>query len=239
MAIVLHHCTHSGTAKLVALGIANHDGDGGAWPSIATLAKYASVSERQVQRALRDLEADGVIEVAPQGGGTHKTPDMYRPNLYRLTLSCPPECDRTAQHKVRGDTHVTPQPGSGVTPTSPLGVTPMSPEPSLEPSSEPSTPTAPERGVTVREAEFEAWWSEYPKKMDKRGAWTAYWKARETVTPITLLEGAKGYARLVKKEGTETKFVTGPANWLNNGRWNDEYPPPIQKRSWSFAAGNE
>ena len=30
------------TDKLVLIGIANHDGDGGSWPSIATLAMYAA-----------------------------------------------------------------------------------------------------------------------------------------------------------------------------------------------------
>ena len=34
------------TQKLVLIGIANHDGDGGAWPSMTTLAGYAECSER-------------------------------------------------------------------------------------------------------------------------------------------------------------------------------------------------
>jgi hypothetical protein len=52
VAIALHHSTMKGTDKLVLLGIANHDGDGGSWPSIQTLAYYANVDVRNVQRSI-------------------------------------------------------------------------------------------------------------------------------------------------------------------------------------------
>lgn len=153
MAIVLHHSKARGTAKLVLLGIANHEGDGGAWPSVATLSVYAGCSDRQVQRAIAWLRGHGEIAVLSQGGGERDTPDAERPNLYRVLIACPPWCDRTPNHRDTrrwsgrqrslplpvdnrvtptspGDTHVT----GGVTPTSPGGVTPTSPEPSIEPT---------------------------------------------------------------------------------------------------------
>ena len=61
MAIVLHHSPSSGTDKVILLGIANHDGDGGAWPSVATLAKYANIDKRGVQKVLARLEESGQI----------------------------------------------------------------------------------------------------------------------------------------------------------------------------------
>ena len=152
LAIALNHSRAKGTAKVVLLGIANHDGDGGAWPSIGTLARYANVDARTVQRAIDSLEKLGEVKRIVQGGGTHLTSDAHRPNLYRLTLRCPNECDRTAQHRVGsvdrapapiasladygvrvtpvspGDASVTPR----VTPVSPGRVTPVSPEPDLE-----------------------------------------------------------------------------------------------------------
>ena len=63
MAIALHHSRSKGTAKVVLLGIANHDGDGGAYPTVATLAKYANVSRANVQKALTKLESLGEIQI--------------------------------------------------------------------------------------------------------------------------------------------------------------------------------
>lgn len=149
MAIALHHSKAKGTAKLVLIGIANHDGDGGAWPAVETLAKYAACSERQVQRAIAWLQGHGELRVAAQQGGPRDMPDHARPNCYHVLVSCPPWCDRTPHHRDTrkwagrqpmlpvdngvtpmspGDTHVT----GGVTPMSPGGVTPMSPEPPIE-----------------------------------------------------------------------------------------------------------
>lgn len=101
MAIVLHHSQARGTAKLVLLGIANHDGDGGAWPSVATLAKYAGASSRHVQRAIRELQRLGELERVIQAGGNAAIEDHERPNLYHVLLTCPAGCDRTKHHRVR------------------------------------------------------------------------------------------------------------------------------------------
>jgi hypothetical protein len=159
MASVLHHSRARSTAKLVLLGIANHAGDGGAWPTVATLATYANTNERSVQRALAELVELGEVSRALQAGGTarsHKRPND-RPNLYVVLVECPAGCAGGSNHRAREgwkrledgtylpvDTGVTPvSPGDasvtpGVTPVSPLGVTPVSPEPSYEPPSEPS-----------------------------------------------------------------------------------------------------
>lgn len=158
MALVLHHSRAAGTTKLVLLGIANHDGDGGAWPSIATLARYANASERSVQRAISELVRLGEITVAYQEGGGAKADDRYRPNRYDVALECPPGCDRSKHHRMPGVTSVE-NGGSGVTSTTVRGdasvtpdmgpgVTPVSPEPSLEPPINQSPPT-PLRGEPV------------------------------------------------------------------------------------------
>ena len=102
MAIALHHSRSSGTTKLVLLGIANHDGDGGAWPSLATLATYAGgVSERTVSRAISELVELGEVSVERNAGGLRNCRDDRRPNLYHFLLSCPPECDGSKNHRVR------------------------------------------------------------------------------------------------------------------------------------------
>ncbi len=118
MAVVLHHSTLRGTAKLVLLGIANHDGDNGAWPSIETLARYAGCTVRQVQRHIASAVAAGELVVHLQDGGTHKTRADRRTNRYDIHVACPPECDGTPQHRTakaadkaeRGDADATPPP---------------------------------------------------------------------------------------------------------------------------------
>lgn len=166
IAIVLHHSKAQGSALAVMIGIANHAGDGGAWPSIATLAKYGRCTERSVQRAIKQLVDLGEVAVVVQGGGPARMRDWQRPNRYDVLLTCPQTCDRSAQHRdltlpknaaglwtegatptSPGDTHVT----GGATPTSPGGATPTSPEPSLEPSinGRGSVPTQPQHARAV------------------------------------------------------------------------------------------
>ena len=115
MAIALHHSQAKGATKLVLLGIANHDGDGGSWPSISTLARYANVDERTAQRAIGKLQALGEIHRDIQGGGTWSTPSHRRPNRYVFTLDCPASCDRSSRHRSWGDVRVTPPGDAGVT----------------------------------------------------------------------------------------------------------------------------
>jgi hypothetical protein len=99
IAIALHHSKAKGTAKLILLGIANHDGDGGAWPSKATLGHYANVDQRNVDRAIAKLVALREIKVGVSAGGRSNTPDYLRPNLYHFLIECPPYCDRSRQHR--------------------------------------------------------------------------------------------------------------------------------------------
>lgn len=149
LAVVLHHAKARGTDKLVLVGIANHDGDGGAWPSVATLARYANVEERNVQRALKRLEKAGEVRIHVQAGGPSGVPEWRRPNRYEVLVECPVTCDRTRNHRPRplptapadlwmeGVAPASPGGASvtgGVAPASPGGVAPASPEPSLEPT---------------------------------------------------------------------------------------------------------
>jgi len=83
ISLVLNHSKATGRAKLVLIGIANHLGDQGSWPSIATLARYSNASERSVKRDVKDLVELGelIVEVnaAPIGG-------QYKTNLYWITI---------------------------------------------------------------------------------------------------------------------------------------------------------
>jgi hypothetical protein len=83
MNLVLNHSRATGRAKLVLLGIANHFGDNGAWPSIETLARYANASERSVKRDIQELVELGelVVEV-----NSAPMKSQYKTNLYWINV---------------------------------------------------------------------------------------------------------------------------------------------------------
>lgn len=107
VAIALHHSQAKGTAKLVLIGIANHDGDAGSFPKVATLARYANVHPRRIPEAVAQLVALGEVVVHQKQGGTQYGPRAVRsevaPNMYEITLVCPGNCDRTSRHQLLND----------------------------------------------------------------------------------------------------------------------------------------
>jgi hypothetical protein len=110
----------SGT-RMVAICVADYANSdtGWAWPSVRNMARRTGLSERQVQRHLRIIEADGWIR---QGWTPQIKMTPGRTTLWIWER-------RIRLDDSRGDTHVTP----GVTPASPpargAGVTPTSPNP--------------------------------------------------------------------------------------------------------------
>lgn len=83
VSLVLNKSKAQGRAKLVLIGIANHLGDHGAWPSIATLARYANASERSIKRDIQELVALGELKVELQAAPINK---QYKTNLYWITI---------------------------------------------------------------------------------------------------------------------------------------------------------
>lgn len=165
MAVVLHHSAASGSDKLVLLGIANHDGDGGAWPSVGTLARYANCSERAVRYSLKRLVASGELEVERQAGGNASTRPDRKPNRYRVRVECPVECAGGTQHHLRAEADCRPS-VDGVKHTSERGeagfrngVKQAAAEPSLEPSNNVSERNG--RRATIR-----AGWQPNPTNLE-------------------------------------------------------------------------
>ena len=99
LAVVLHHSKATGTAKLVLIGIANQDGDGGSFPKAATLAKYANVHPRRIPETLQRLVDLGELRIHEREGGGRNLPEHLRPNMYEILVTCPEGCDRTKQHR--------------------------------------------------------------------------------------------------------------------------------------------
>ncbi|GEM_PF-6922552 len=87
---------------------ADNDGSN-AWPSVATLARYAECSERTVQRALSELRQKGWISIARKA--TQYRPRVYTVNLDRLQ-GCQSVTHQPTTEASRGDTAMAPDPSS-------------------------------------------------------------------------------------------------------------------------------
>jgi AraC-like DNA-binding protein len=208
VSLVLNQSRATGRAKLVLLGIANHLGDHGAWPSISTLARYANASERSVKRDIQELVQLGELKVELQNAPTRH---QYKTNLYWITIgsgvtdSAPGVTDWVS----RGDSSGK----SGVTPVGTQNINITIKEPSLKSDLE----------------SFETFWLLYPKKVAKADAVKAWRQAIKRKPAEEIIELAKQYAQ-TKLPAIE--YIPNGSTWLNNNRWEDvemiEKPKPFK-----------
>lgn len=110
---VLKHSEETLGRRLVLIVLADHAKEDGtcAWPSVETIANESRLSERQVQYALRGLEASSCISCT---GHTKKGTRVYSVNM--------------------GGADIAPVNGRGGAIYDSEGVQSIAPEPSLEPS---------------------------------------------------------------------------------------------------------
>jgi hypothetical protein len=99
-------------ALLVNLAMADfaHDDGSGVYPSVHTLAEKARLSDRQVQRILRQLEALGEIAVTDPGGRGRRSTARYTltPGGDKMSpLQGPKTADRVTPTSSKGDADVT------------------------------------------------------------------------------------------------------------------------------------
>jgi hypothetical protein len=93
---VWEHSPHDGGNLLVLLALADFaDADGLCWPSHAKLAAKSRLSERQVERALKELVASGDLD-APSGPRSQSNPYRVRQNVVPTPTSGTPDSDGPA-----------------------------------------------------------------------------------------------------------------------------------------------
>jgi hypothetical protein len=201
MNAVWRHSRADGRARLVLLAIADHQGEMGAWPSLATLAKMVNASERSVQRDIDYLQQIGELEVHYQQAPTR---NHDKSNLYFVKLTGVTDYET-------GVTNT----DSGVTNTQ-GGVTAAVVQSLNRTITEPLTETH-EREL------FDEFWKEYPKKSDKRVALKAFKSALRRTTFEQILSGVIAY--LQSTESIQQRFVKNPATWLNADAWENEIQP--------------
>ena len=179
-------------AKLVLISIANHAKADGtdAWPSISTLAREAGLSDRQVQRAIKELVEIGELSIVFNGGpkGT---------NLYSLPKMSPRHIVTTTPDK-SGSEGVT-----NMTET----MSEMSPEPSL---------TVLEPSNTHPEGAFDEFYESYPKHIGRKKAervWNRMGQAERKLA-FAGLEVWKASAGWKRERG---RYVPYPSTFLSQG----------------------
>lgn len=193
-----------GRARLVLLAIADHQGEIGAWPSLATLAKMVNASERSVQRDIEYLVELGELEVHYQQAPTR---NHYKSNLYFVNL---PGVTKTAPGVTNTEGGVT-NTGAGVT----AGVVQSLIEPLEETLS----------NTHVSDL-FDEFWKIYPRKSDKRAALKAFRSALTRVSFEDIMAGVHRYA--TDPNLPEMSFIKHPATWLNADAW-ENGPLPERK----------
>jgi len=191
VSLVLNNSRATGRAKLVLLGIANHLGDHGAWPSISTLARYANASERSVKRDIQELVELGELKVELQNAPTK---NQYKTNLYWITISSgvTDSASGVTDWVSRGDS-------SGKS-----GVTPVGTQNIIRTIKETSKKTSNDR--------FDEFWNLYPKKVAKADALKAWNKAIKRKTADELIGLTKAYS---ESKLPDITYIPYPASWLN------------------------
>lgn len=110
-------------------------------------------------------------------------------------------------------------PPSSLPPVPPIPTPPYNP-PSPTPLSSVSCASGnPEAGG--KEAEFERFWTAYPKHENKKTARKAFQKVK--VPLETLLSALEKHKR--RSQWQQVKFIPQASTWLNQERWNDEIEP--------------
>jgi hypothetical protein len=222
-----------GTKKIVLIGIGSHADRHGrnAWPSVDTLALYANVDPRSVQRAIAELVAEGYVIREVGAGGLRNMRDSSRPNLYHLNLDRPnPRFDRNPGEVVhRGDASVTPGGDAsvigggdasvtgGVTPVSPPGGDASVTLTTIEPSGL-TTPLPPKGGAPG----FYAVFAEYPRQTAKAKA-LRMWQAidPDAATQQAMLQSIRAWRLDPSWQREQGRFVPQLWKWLRERRWED------------------
>lgn len=206
MQAVWQHSKADGRARLVLLAIADHQGEIGAWPSLATIAKMVNASERSVQRDIDYLQNIGELEVHYQQAPTRS---HYKSNLYFVRLPGVTEMPTGVTNAEAGVTNT----ATGVTA---VGVQSLN-----------RTIIEPLENSLVSDM-FNEFWKEYPKKSDKRAALRAFKSAINRSSFEEILAGTIRYAN--DPNLPELKYIKHPATWLNADAW-ENGPLPHDPRA--------
>lgn len=222
--------------------LANHVGGGDAWtgayPSIATIAERSGMSRSTVHRHMKTLEERGAIVRGDQNLVSHYPADRrpvvwnIEPDTSKWGTGCqtdtPPRGVKTEHTGCQNEPH-------GVSKSTERGVTPDTQTINKPTTNQNMNHYPPLRAGSDAHsagsypADFEQWWSAYPRKTGKAAALTKWRTAVKTMgSPQLLLDAL--LERLPELESHETRFIPHPATWLGQGRFHDPVKAPEPRK---------
>lgn len=198
------------STKLVLFVLSNYsDEKHSCYPSEKKLAEIVGISERQIRRCLKWLAENNYISIQPRAGTS---------NRYFLKVS------KGKSHGV--DTEYRP-----VRKPTPKQIGSPCP-PILKDTKDNTKEKAKSNSYTK---EFEIFWSVYPRKIGKYGAFKSYEKVSKEHPHKLILERAKIFCK--NNEMTEERFIPHCTTWLNQKRFLDVEVKTKKKSSLNSLAG--
>jgi len=209
------------------------------FPSHGRIAQFTGVSERSIQRPLRELEERGwIIRTKRYLGSGARTSDGYHVRSKRVGERAPRVLERGAPrvgervppalNNAVNDSNVNesqrnenpPCPPSDAPPSSAAnGTASDDAADSLFGAGDKST--KPKHDSTDRFDEFWQLWLDAKRYDDKPGTKRAWRKATRTTPAATVIDAAREYTTA----GIETRYMKLPKTWLNAEAWNTPLPP--------------
>lgn len=184
--------------------------DGVCWPGIATLAKMVRLDGRQVQRILKELEAEGVLLVTRRG-------DKHQTSVYQI-LTHKLGAEAKGDISCKGDISVPPR----VTFSTEKGEK-MSPHPLVDPSIDPSrSERKKEDELSLDSVRFVTWFLALLKETG----------AREPVLTASIrATWAECYEKMIRLDGRDKKEVASVCRWARNDQfWRGNFMSPMKLR---------
>ncbi|MCW1249642.1 helix-turn-helix domain-containing protein [Acaricomes phytoseiuli] len=229
-------------ARLVLLTMANYadqDGDN-VFPSLSTLVEDTGLSKNTVKSHIRKIQDAGlIVESDPAVAQAKITRSDRVPNVYRLGMSRGSAIDTREGNGGQSLTFrgsiTDPRDGYGGQSLIERGST-IDPEPVKEPIDTPkgvsnARARTRETAPATAEAEFEIFYSEYPRHEKKIEARKAFIAARKKTALDLIMAGVARYQEKIEREQTEPRFIALPSSWLRGERWEDSDEAPPRKRS--------
>jgi hypothetical protein len=229
--------------RYLALEIADYaDTHGKAWPSVEKLAEVTLLAERTVKYKLAEMEGLGFLRREKRWKKGHQTSNLISLAMKNMGAS------RAPMHNSKSAPHAPMPPTMGARGAPCMGAR-GAPEPSKgepvrkkEPvrlSDAPSALAFEDAPVHMNglakeasNAQFERFWSAYPKRDGSNPRKPAADKFRSllekhNVSPEEIIRGAQRYsASVADKEGPERRYIAQAITWLNQERWKDEHRKP-------------
>lgn len=177
------------------------------FPSYATLSQKTGLSRSSVIRVINYL-----IEIGYVSKEVRQTETGNQSNLYFLN-------------------DVNSIPSVMVTPPSVENTLPsVTDTPPLVSEVHPNNTKVKKTNITSYSKEFESFWSVYPNKKDKKGAFEKFKQALNRNHSVeAIIEGTKNYAKYCEVKGTVKDYIKHPKTFLHNDSFLDEYELELEQ----------